>query len=66
MPRRRVEGYRPRRGAEAFSMSKLVILVAILAAVALIVALVMGGLKSPDGEAEPGAGSSPELEKVVP
>ena len=47
-------------------MSKLVILVAILAAVALIVAIVMGGLKSPDGEAEPGAGSAREVEKVVP
>lgn len=47
-------------------MSKLVILVAILAAVALIVAIVMGGLKAPDGEEEPGAGSALEVEKVLP
>lgn len=47
-------------------MSKLVILVAILAAAALVLAVIKGGISSPDGGELPDPEIPPGTEKMLP
>ena len=47
-------------------MSKLVILIAILAVAALVLAVMKGGISSPDGEEAPGPEVHPGTEKMLP